>query len=103
MTPGWRHSRQGAGTYDGCRDVGSLTPLHQILPYGSQFRDTASSAGHTWANAEIRDDAQERRAVGQMVAAIQRWLDAALLVLSAYSGGSVTGQGRLVYYGAGGA
>ena len=39
-----------AGTYGGCRDVASLTPLHQILPYGSQLRDTASSAGYAWAN-----------------------------------------------------
>ena len=30
------------GEYEGCRDVESLTPLHQILPYGSQFRDTTS-------------------------------------------------------------
>ena len=39
--------------YAGCRDAESPTPLHQILPYGSQLRDTASSAGHAWVNAEF--------------------------------------------------
>ena len=45
-----------SGAYEGCRDVESLTLLHQILPYGSQFRDTMSSAGHAWVNADTRDD-----------------------------------------------
>ena len=45
-----------SGAYEGCRDVESLTLLHQILPYGSQFRDTTSSAGHAWVNADTRDD-----------------------------------------------
>ena len=44
------------GEYVGCRDAESLTPLHQILPYGSQLRDTTSSAGHAWVNADIRKD-----------------------------------------------
>jgi hypothetical protein len=30
------------GEYTGCRDIELLTPLHQILPYGSQYRDTTS-------------------------------------------------------------
>ena len=81
------------GEYDRCRDVESLAPLHQMLPYGSQFRDTASSAGHAWVNAEIRDDAQVRRAVEQIEAAIRRCPGATPLVLSAYSDGSVTGRG----------
>ena len=51
------------GEYEGCRDVESLTPLHQILPYRSQFRDTSSSAGHAWVDADIRDDDQVKDAV----------------------------------------
>ena len=54
------------GEYEGCRDADSLTPLHQVLPYGSQFRDTTSSAGHAWVNADIRDDEQAKHAVAQV-------------------------------------
>jgi len=82
-----------SGAYAGCRDVESLTPLHQILPYGSQFRDTTSSAGHAWGNADIREDEQVRRAVEQVEAAIRRHSGTQPLVLSAYSDGSVTGRG----------
>ena len=82
-----------SGAYTGCRDVESLTSLHQILPYGSQFRDTTSSAGHAWVNADIREDEQMRRAVEQVEAAIQRHSGTQPLVLSAYSDGSVTGRG----------
>ena len=48
------------------RAAESLTPLHQVLPYGSQFRDTTSSAGHAWVNADIRDDEQVKNAVAQV-------------------------------------
>ena len=61
-----------SGAYEGCRDVESLTPLHQILPYGSQLRDTTSSAGHAWVNADIREDDQVRDAVAQAEATIRR-------------------------------
>ena len=54
------------GEYEGCRDAESLTPLHQVLPYGSQFHDTMSSAGHAWVNADIRDDEQAKHAVAQV-------------------------------------
>ena len=81
------------GEYEGCRDIESLTPLHQVLPYGSQFRDTTSSAGHAWVNADIRDDEQVKRAVAQVEAAIRRHAGTRPLVLSAYSDGSVTGRG----------
>ena len=54
------------GEYEGCRDAESLTPLHHALPYGSQFRDTTSSAGHAWVNADIRDDEQVKHAVAQV-------------------------------------
>ena len=60
------------GEYEGCRDIESLTPLHQVLPYGSQFRDTTSSAGHAWVNADIRDDEQVKHAVAQVEATIRR-------------------------------
>ena len=82
-----------SGEYEGCRDVESLTPLHQVLPYGSQFRDTTSSAGHAWVNADIRDDDQVRDAVAQAEATIRRHAGAHPLVISAYSDGSVTGRG----------
>ena len=82
-----------SGSYKGCRDVESLTPLHQILPYGSQIRDTTSSAGHAWVNADIRGDDQVRDAVAQVEATIRRHAGAQPLVLSAASDGSVTGRG----------
>ena len=82
-----------SGEYEGCRDVGSLTPLHQILPYGSQLRDTTSSAGHAWTNADIRKEAQVRDAIAQVEATIRRHPGTQPLVLSAYSDGSVTGRG----------
>ena len=63
-----------SGEYEGFRDVEHLTPLHQILPYGSQLRDTASSAGHAWANADIRKDAQVTNAIAQAEATIRRHL-----------------------------
>ena len=81
------------GEYEGCRDVESLTPLHQILPYSSQFRDTTSSAGHAWVNADISNDDQVKDAVTQVEATIRRHMGAQPLVLSAYSDGSVTGRG----------
>ena len=81
------------GEYEGCRDVESLTPLHQVLPYGSQFRDTTSSAGHAWVNTDIRDDDQVKHAVAQVEATVSRHTGAQPLVLSAYSDGSVTGRG----------
>ena len=81
------------GEYAGCRDVESLTPLHQIFPYGSQFRNTTSSVGHAWVNADIRNDDQVRGAVAQVEATIRRHAGAQPLVLSAYSDGSVTGKG----------
>ena len=84
---------EASGAYVGRRDVESLTPLHQILPYGSQFRDTTSSAGHAWVNADIRKDEQVRRAVAQTEATIRRHSGTQPLVLSAYSDGSVTGRG----------
>ena len=77
----------------GCRDIESLTPLHQVLPYGSQFRDTTSSAGHAWVNADIRDDEQVKHAVAEVEAVIRRHTGAQPLILSAYSDGSVTGRG----------
>ena len=83
----------GGTYYAGCRDVESLAPLHQILPYGSQYRDTTSSAGNAWVNADIREDEQVRRAVEQAEAAIRRHLGTQPLLLSAYSDGSVTGRG----------
>ena len=79
--------------YAGCRDVESLTPLHQILPYGSQFRDTTSSAGPAWVNADIREYEKVRRAVEQVKATIRRHSGTQPLVLSAYSDGSMTGRG----------
>ena len=82
-----------SGAYVGCRDAESLTPLHQILPYGSQFRDTTSSAGHAWVNADIRKDEQVRKAVAQAEATIRRHAGTQPLVFSAYSDGSVTGRG----------
>ena len=82
-----------SGEYEGCRDVESLTPSHQILPYGSQLRDMASSAGHEWVNADIRDDDQVSDAVAQAEATIRRHAGAQPLVLSAYSDGSVAGRG----------
>ena len=81
------------GEYEGCRDVESLAPLHRTLPYGSHFRDTTSSAGHEWVNADIRNDDQVRDAVAQVEAIIRRHTGAQPLVLSAYSDGSVTGRG----------
>ena len=81
------------GEFKGCRDAESLTPLHQVLPYGSQFRDTTSRAGHAWVNADICDDEQVKRAVAQVEAAIRRHAGTQTLVLSAYSDGSVTGRG----------
>ena len=81
------------GEYEGCRDHESLTPLHQVLPYGSQFRDTTSSAGHAWVNADIRNDVQVKDAVAQVEAALRRHAGAQTLVLNAYSDGSVTGRG----------
>ena len=81
------------GEYEGCRDVESLTPLHQILSYDSRFRDTTSPAGHAWVNADIRDDDQVKNAVAQVEAAIRRHTGTQPLVLSAYSDGSVTGRG----------
>ena len=86
-------SDESRGAYVGCRDVESLTPLHQILPYGSQFRDTTSSAGHAWVNAGIRQDEQVRRAVAQVEATIRRHSGTQPLVLSAYSDGLMTGRG----------
>ena len=83
----------GDGAYDGCRDLESLTPLHQILPYGCQFRDTTSSAGHAWVKAGIRDDVQVRRAIEQIEAVVRCCSGATPLVLSAYSDGSVMGRG----------
>ena len=80
-------------SYVGCRDAESLVPLHQILPYGSQYRDTTSSAGHAWVNADIREDEQVRRAVEQVEATIRRHTGTQPLVLSAYSDSSVTGRG----------
>ena len=82
------------GEYKGCRNTESLTPLHQVLPYGSQFRDTTSSAGHAWVNADIRDDEQVKNAVAQVEAAVRRHTGAQPLILSAYSDGSVTGKAR---------
>ena len=82
-----------SGAYVGCRDVESLTPLHQIPPHGSQFRVTASSAGHAWVSAGIREDEQVRRAVAQVKATIQRHSGTQPLMLSAYSDGLVTGRG----------
>ena len=82
-----------SGGYVGCRDAESLTSLHQILPYGSQLRDTTSSAGHAWVNADIRKDAQAREAVAQVETAIRRHSGTQPLVLSAYSDGSVTRRG----------
>ena len=95
-----RDSASGAGGADdargeyeeGCRDVESLTPLHQILPYGSQFRDTTSSAGHAWVNADIRDDDQVKHAIAQVEAAVRRHTGAQPLILSTYSDGPVTGR-----------
>ena len=81
------------GEYEGCRDVESLTPLHQILPHDSQSCDTTSSAGHAWVNADIRNDDQVKDAVAQVEATIRRHAGAQPLVLSAYSDGSVTGRG----------
>ena len=82
-----------SGEYEGCRDVESLMPLHQILPYDSQLRDTTSLAGHAWVNADIRKDAQVRDAIAQVEATIRRHPGTQPLVLSAYSDGSVTGRG----------
>ena len=82
-----------SGEYEGYRDVESLTPLHQILPYGSQLRDTTSSAGNALANTDIHEDAQVRDAVAQVEATIRRHAETQPLVLSAYSDGSVTGRG----------
>ena len=67
--------------------------MHQILPYGSQFRDTTSSAGHAWVNAGIRDDDQVKNAVAQVEAAKRRHTGTQPLILSAFSDGSVTGRG----------
>ena len=84
---------EARGEYTGCRDIELLTPLHQILPYGSQYRDTTSSAGHAWVNADISGDEQVKHAVAQVEAAIRRHAGTQTLVLSAYSDGSVTGRG----------
>ena len=81
-----------SGKYVGCRDVESLTPLHQILPYGSQLRDTTSSAGRACVNADIRKDLQVSEAVAQIEATIRRHPETQPLVLSAYSDGSVAGR-----------
>ena len=81
-----------SGAYAGCRDVESLAPLQQILPYGSQLRDTTSSAGRAWVNADIREDEQVRRAVAQVEPTIRQHSGTQPLVLSADSDGSVTGR-----------
>ena len=87
------HPNQG-DTSGGVSDHSCVTQAHETLPWGAQFRNLASAAGHAWIGYDLSQDDQVRLAeqrVSELVAGCCD--DGDVVVVGAYSDGSVLANG----------
>ena len=76
----------------GICDYDCVAPAHQMLPWGAQYRNLSTAAGHAWVAASLDDDPQLREARCSVKQALAEASGDALtpsVTLMAYSDGSV--------------